>query len=79
LTLAVDNHSSRAGHSFDAHAIILGKKCIPFAVDHLEEKEPREKASEYKNQDHVKKTNSPAQLRSSVLSIDIGEQRHLNP
>jgi hypothetical protein len=71
--LAVENHSARAGNSFDAHAIILRKKCIPFTVDHLEEKEPCQESSEYKDQDKIKETSSPTQLRGSVLSIDIGK------
>jgi hypothetical protein len=40
LPLAVDNHSSRAGNSLDAHAVILRQKCVPFTINHLEEKEP---------------------------------------
>jgi hypothetical protein len=39
----------------------------------LEEKEPRQEASEYKNQDKVEETSAPAQLRGSVLSVDVGE------
>ncbi len=35
LSGAIDNHSSRPGNSFDAHAIVLGKKGVPFTIDHL--------------------------------------------
>jgi hypothetical protein len=73
LTAAVENHTSRAGDSFDAHAIILREKRVPFTVNHLEEKEPGQERSEYKNQDNVKEASSPAQFRSAVLSIDIVE------
>jgi len=75
--LAVKNHSSRAGNFFYAHAIILRQKCIPFTIDQLEKKEPREESSEYKNQDKVKEASPSTKLRGAVLSADIGEQCHL--
>jgi hypothetical protein len=77
LALAVENHSSRAGNFFDAHAIILGQKCVPLTIDQLEKKEPREESSEYKNQDKVKEASSSTKLRGAVLPVDIGEQCHL--
>jgi hypothetical protein len=76
--LAVENHSSRAGNSFDAHAIILRQKCVPFTIDQLEKKEPREESSEYKNQDKVKEASSSTKLRGAVLPVDIGEQCHFD-
>src|SRR5262249_30763771 len=41
-------------------------------------KEPDKESSEYENQEKVKETSSFAKLRGTVLSIDIGEQCHLD-
>jgi hypothetical protein len=35
LSGAVDNHSSGPGNSFDAHAIVLRKKGVPFTINYL--------------------------------------------
>jgi hypothetical protein len=73
LSAAVDNHSTRAGNSLDAHAVILRKKGVPFAINDLKEKEPGGERPEYQNQDKVKNPRSPAQLRGAILPSNVGQ------
>src|SRR5438046_10763608 len=76
LSLAVNNHSPRSRHSLDTDAIVLRQKGVTFTLDDLEKHEPRDQGQKDDRQDIIEPTDTRAEFRRTILSIDVGKDSH---
>jgi hypothetical protein len=73
LAVAIVNHAARPRHALDAYPVVLRKKSVTLAGDHLEEEQPRHQTKESHGQKGIQPAGAPAELGCAVLFVDFSQ------